>query len=53
MFSDFRHGLLATVLTPQMRTGDFSSLTSQYPLADPNSRSGTYPNITQTVFPNN
>lgn len=44
---------LGTVLTADMRNGDFSSLGSQYPLADPNSRSGTYPNITQTLFPNN
>ena len=44
---------LGTVLTPDMRNGDFSSLLPQYPLADPNSRSGTYPNITQTLFPNN
>ena len=44
---------LASVLTPAMRTGDFSSILPQYPLADPNSRSGTYPNITQSLFPNN
>ncbi len=44
---------LGTVLTPEMRNGDFSSILPQYPLADPNSRSGTYPNITQTLFPNN
>ena len=45
---------LATVLTPAMRTGDFSSIISAgYVLADPNSRSGTYPNITQSMFANN
>ncbi len=36
-----------------MRTGDFSAILPQYPLADPWSRAGTYPNITQTLFPNN
>jgi len=36
-----------------MRNGDFSAILPQYPLADPNSRTGTYPNITQTLFPNN
>jgi hypothetical protein len=44
---------LATVLTNPMRTGDFSSILPQYPLSDPWSRGGTYPNITQTLFPNN
>ncbi len=44
---------LGTVLTPEMRNGDFSAILPQFPLADPNSRSGTYPNITQTLFPNN
>jgi hypothetical protein len=44
---------LATVLTPAMRQGDFSSILATNPLADPNSRAGTYPNITQTFFPNN
>lgn len=44
---------LGTVLTPAMRTGDFSSILPQFPIADPNSRAGIYPNITQTVFPNN
>ncbi len=44
---------LATVLTPAMRTGDFSAILAQAPLADPDSRSGTYPNITQSLFPNN
>jgi hypothetical protein len=44
---------LSTVLTSNMRNGDFSSVLPQYPLADPNSRAGTYPNITQTLFPNN
>ncbi len=44
----------STVLTPEMRNGDFSSiLSSGYQLADPNSRAGTYPNITQTFFPGN
>lgn len=44
---------LATVLTPEMRNGDFSSILPQYPLADPFTRGGTYPNITQTIFPGN
>jgi hypothetical protein len=44
---------LGTVLTPEMRNGDFSAILPQYPLADPNTRSGTFPNITQTLFPNN
>ena len=42
------------VLTPAMRNGDFSSiLSSGFPLADALSRTGTYPNITQSFFPNN
>jgi len=45
---------IATVLTPEMRNGDFSSILSAgYQLADPNSRGGTFPNITQAMFPNN
>ncbi len=44
---------LGTVLTPAMRTGDFSSILPAFALADPNSRAGTFPNITQTRFPNN
>ena len=44
---------LGTVLTDQMRTGDFSSLLPSFALADPTTRSGTYPTITQTRFPNN
>jgi hypothetical protein len=45
---------LATVLTPAMRNGDFSSILSAgYALADPFSRTGTFPNITATLFPNN
>ena len=44
----------AGVLTPEMRNGDFSSILSAgFKLADPTSRTGTYPNITQTYFPNN
>ncbi len=44
----------ATVLTPAMRNGDFSSIIGAgYNLADPNTRSGTFPNITQSMFPNN
>ncbi|HEY2014792.1 MAG TPA: carboxypeptidase-like regulatory domain-containing protein, partial [Bryobacteraceae bacterium] len=43
----------ATVLTPEMRNGDFSSILPGFALADPNSRTGTYPNITQSLFPNN
>lgn len=42
-----------TVLTKEMRTGDFSSILPGFQLADPNSRLGTYPNITQSFFPNN
>jgi hypothetical protein len=42
------------VLTAAMRNGDFSSiLSSGFPLADAMSRTGTYPNITQSFFPNN
>ena len=42
------------VLTAAMRNGDFSSILSTgFPLADPNSRTGTYPNITQSFFPGN
>src|ERR1039457_1666556 len=45
---------IGTTLTGPMRTGDFSSILSAgYALADPNSRSGTYPNITQSLFPGN
>ncbi len=44
---------LATVLTNEMRTGDFSAVLPSNPLADPISRGGTFPNITQTLFPNN
>ena len=44
---------LGTVLTPEMRKGDFSSiLAAGFALADPFSRGGTCPNITQTKFPN-
>ena len=44
----------AGVLTPEMRNGDFSSiLSSGFRLADPLSRTGTYPNITQSYFTNN
>jgi hypothetical protein len=44
----------STVLTEAMRNGDFSSiLAGGYQLADPLSRSGTFPNITQTFFANN
>ncbi len=44
----------AGVLTPEMRNGDFSSiLSSGYALADPLSRTGTYPDISQTYFSNN
>ncbi|MDP2998404.1 MAG: TonB-dependent receptor [Bryobacterales bacterium] len=43
----------AGVLTPEMRNGDFSSILPGFKLADPTSRAGTYPNITQTFFPNN
>ena len=42
---------LGTVLTAAMRQGDFSAVPT--PLVDPNSRSGTYPNITASPFPNN
>jgi len=45
---------IGTTLTAAMRTGDFSSILSAgYAIADPNSRAGTYPNITQSFFPNN
>ena len=44
---------LGTVLTDQMRTGDFSSILPGFALADPTSRTGTYPNITQSRYPNN
>ncbi|MBY0503324.1 MAG: carboxypeptidase-like regulatory domain-containing protein [Bryobacteraceae bacterium] len=44
---------LGTVLTDPMRAGDFSSMLPAFALADPTSRTGTYPNITQTRFPNN
>ena len=45
---------IGTVLTGPMRSGDFSSILSAgYQLADPNSRSGKYPNITQSLFPGN
>ena len=44
----------ATTLTPAMRNGDFSSLLSAgVVLADATTRTGTFPNITQSVFPNN
>jgi hypothetical protein len=44
----------AGVLTAAMRNGDFSSILSTgFPLADPNSRTGTYPNISQSFFPGN
>jgi len=44
----------AGVLTPEMRNGDFSSILSAgYALADPTSRTGTYPNIAQSRFANN
>ncbi len=42
---------LATVLTPAMRNGDFSAVPT--PIIDPNSRTGTFPNITATPFPGN
>ncbi|MBS1874347.1 MAG: carboxypeptidase regulatory-like domain-containing protein [Acidobacteria bacterium] len=44
---------LASVMTQAMRNGDFSALLPTYPLADPDSRGGTYPNITQSLFPGN
>ncbi len=44
----------ATVLTPEMRKGDFSSiLSSGFALADPTTRTGDFPTITQTLFPGN
>ncbi|MGA3236104.1 MAG: carboxypeptidase-like regulatory domain-containing protein, partial [Bryobacteraceae bacterium] len=42
---------LGTVLTAAMRSGDFSAIPTA--LADPNSRTGTYPNIVASPFPNN
>jgi len=42
---------LSTTMTAPMRTGDFSGVPG--PLADPNSRTGTYPNIIDSPFPNN
>ena len=42
---------LATTMTAAMRTGDFSTIPTA--LADPNSRTGTYPNIVDSPFPNN
>ncbi len=42
-----------TVLTPEMRNGDFSSILPGFRLADPLSRTGTFPNITQSYFSNN
>ena len=37
-----------------MRNGDFSSIISAgFRLADPLTRTGTFPNITQSFFPNN
>ncbi|MCX6602868.1 MAG: carboxypeptidase-like regulatory domain-containing protein, partial [Acidobacteria bacterium] len=44
---------IGTVLTPEMRKGDFASILPGFALADPFSRAGTFPNITQTRFPNN
>ena len=44
---------LGTVLTGPMRSGDFSSILPSFAMADANSRTGTYPNINQTLFPNN
>ena len=42
------------VLTQEMRSGDFSSIIpGGFRLADPLTRGGTYPNITQSLFPNN
>ena len=43
----------ASVLTPEMRNGDFSSILPGFALADPLSRTGTFPNISQTKFPGN
>ena len=42
---------LGTVLTSAMRGGDFSQVPTA--LADPNSRTGTYPNILASPFPGN
>ena len=44
---------LGTVLTTAMRTGDFSAILPSFALADPNSRAGVFPNITQSYFPGN
>src|SRR5580692_1149905 len=41
----------ATTLTPAMRNGDFSAITTA--LQDPLTRTGTYPNIASTPFPGN
>jgi hypothetical protein len=41
----------ATVLTPAMRSGDFSAVSTA--LADPNSRTGSYPNVLASPFPGN
>jgi hypothetical protein len=43
----------AGVLTAEMRNGDFSSLLPNFRLADPLTRTGTFPNITQSYFPGN
>ncbi|MBZ5583749.1 MAG: TonB-dependent receptor [Acidobacteriia bacterium] len=44
----------STVLTDEMRNGDFSAILSAgYQLADPKSRTGTFPNISQSLFNNN
>ncbi len=42
-----------TVLTGAMRTGDFSAILPSFALADPNSRAGAFPNISQSYFPGN
>lgn len=44
---------IGTTLTTAMRNGDFSSILPSNPIADPDSRGGTFPNITQTFFPGN
>jgi hypothetical protein len=44
---------IGTTLTQAMRNGDFSAILPSNPIADPDSRGGTYPNITQTYFPGN
>ncbi len=42
------------VLTADMRKGDFSSITpGGFTLSDATTRSGTLPNVTQTLFPGN